>query len=531
MSIGKFSNESEMISWARIFASLFCIVFIRIALESYSNLNQEGVFMPWQSFLLHIPLSYLAIYLSLLIVLYLITKENIKEVAVFLLYIHLFILIPPVVDFFLNRGSLHEIAYLALNSKELFKYFFKAMLPFGVNGITLGMHIAVYLLSATIAFFIFKKTKNISKTILGIFCIYTVMFLYESIPSFLMIVGNAIKNISLENPLTFASFLENSLIIRISKGYPTPIEINNEILMGQIFWLLVVFQLCILFYIYEKEKFVAFISNLRIERILNYILIAFVGIFIAIHGIGYNDFYNPINLVVLSVFLVMLILNAALAININDYEDINVDAISNKDRPLIRKDFTKKEWIKVRYSIILLMSLGIFLLGRLSFFFLVLAQALYFIYSSQPLRLKRNFVSASLVIGTTVVSVAMAGFFLVSSSESIFAFPIQAILVLGITQAILSNLKDIKDYEGDKKEGIKTLPVLLGLDVSKKIIAIMYCTVFIFLPIYFNLENMFTIAVLCAIFAAYLIVKKHYQEKYIFLVMFIYMLSLFLLWR
>ena len=54
------------------------------------------------------------------------------------------------------------------------------------------------------------------------------------------------------------------------------------------------------------------------------------------------------------------------------------------------------------------------------------------------------------------------GFFMTAGTENLKVFPAKYIFgILGIF-FLVENAKNIKDIEGDKKEGIKTLPVVLG---------------------------------------------------------------------
>ena len=121
----------------------------------------------------------------------------------------------------------------------------------------------------------------------------------------------------------------------------------------------------------------------------------------------------------------------------------------------------------------------------------------------------------------------MAGFFLVSPSQHVFTFPIKAILIIGISYAILSNLKDIKDYEGDKKENMRTLPVVFGLEKSKYIIAVLCALVILFTPFFLEIYSILSVSVCTSLFLFYLFTRKEYQEKYIFLVLFLYAILLF----
>jgi len=94
---------------------------------------------------------------------------------------------------------------------------------------------------------------------------------------------------------------------------------------------------------------------------------------------------------------------------------------------------------------------------------------------------------------------------------------IYPIFLIGFTLTI--NFIDIKDYRGDKKLGIKTLPVLMGPKKSKLLIGLFFFLGYVFI---FYITQLILFIIL-AFLQFYLINKKSYKEKYIFIV---YLLSL-----
>src|ERR1035437_2231035 len=95
----------------------------------------------------------------------------------------------------------------------------------------------------------------------------------------------------------------------------------------------------------------------------------------------------------------------------------------------------------------------------------------------------------------------MAGFFLLNLDKTIIAFPPGLVLSLIIFFTAVTNIRDIKDYEGDRADGIKTLPVLLGLNKSKKLIAGTICFFFLLIPWYFNAQFLFIPSIIAAVFS------------------------------
>lgn len=516
--------EEKESPWLNIFLSLFGIFFLRILLESFSSpINIEGDFINWQGFFLHIPLSYLAIYLSLVLFIFFVTRERIKKIASFLTFAHLLILLPPLVDVLITGRKPNSIGYQILNANEFQNFFGKVMFFENVSGVTYGMRMAVGLLAFFVGIFIFKNTGKYFKAMIGFVGTFAILFFYAIIPSFLVFFqAFKINHIFLPQRI-FNLLIEKSWILN-SSGLN--MEIAYDVVMAQLFFLLVAIQLLAVFYFFKKDVWLLVFQNIRAERILNYGILVVIGILVAQKNAGALNFNNVINLITIFVFGLLVVANALVAIFVNDLRDVSIDRISNKERPLAAGRIKKKEWLTICFGFLIFLIYGLLLFNSRVVFFMLLTQLLFFVYSVEPLRLRMNFISASLVIGATTASMALAGFFLVSADDSIYAFPLKILLAVFLSQAILSNMKDIKDYEGDKKEGVRTLPVILGIDRSKKVIALLYALVFISIPLAFNLSQMKVTSLFFALLVYYLFTKKEYREKYIFYTMFLYLLFL-----
>src|SRR5207249_4862472 len=139
---------------------------------------------------------------------------------------------------------------------------------------------------------------------------------------------------------------------------------------------------------------------------------------------------------------------------------LSIDRISNFGRPLPSGQITKGEMGQIGLVWLSVSVIGSWCAGFYPFFINIVCIASSCIYSSPPLRFKRVPLLSSFLIGVAVLSTVMAGFFFVSVDKRIAAFP--ALVGLGIVAVftLVTNIRDIKDVEGDRKEGVKTLPVL-----------------------------------------------------------------------
>ncbi|NTW26856.1 MAG: UbiA family prenyltransferase [Candidatus Moranbacteria bacterium] len=524
------SQENEPFSLFKIIATVFSIIFIRIFIENFSSPSGTGYFFSWQGILLHASMYFFSVFLSLALLTRIFTKESFENILTLLTKIFTFILIAPLFDLALDGSIASSMRYVPVNFESIIPFFFKMMNPFSSQGITVGMHISAYLIFISLAIFVYKKTNSLLKSFFFLFASYFLIFLYAIIPG--IITMFTADNMPVA--LTYALILKQSWITTTIENlfsFQDTLwqgDYMHDILMARIFWILIFAQTTIIFFIANPKLRTPLRKNLRIERIVFWFIVAAIGIFTSQKKSGSIDIQNAANIITLIIFFILIALNAWLAIFINDAEDVKIDAISNKNRPLAKKEISAKDWNEIQLMLFIFIVFGLATINKATALLLILAQSAYYIYSARPLRLKKHFIFSSILVGSAAVFISMAGFFLVSPDQHITAFPAKLIFLIGISFAIISNKKDIKDYEGDKKDGMRTMPVVFGQKKANYIIATLYGLIVILMPIILNIYSMLPIAACIALFAFFLFTKKTYEEKYIFLLFFIYMLTLFL---
>jgi 4-hydroxybenzoate polyprenyltransferase len=529
-STNNITQEKEPFSLFKIITTVFSIIFIRIFIENFSSPNGTGYFFSWEGILLHASMYFFSVFLSLAILTYLFTKESLESILNYLTKIFTFILLAPLVDLAFSGTEVASMRYVPTGIENIIPLFFKLINPLSSQGITIGMHVSAYLIFISLAFFIYKKTKSVLKSFSFLILGYTVIFLYAIIPNIITLFSPT----ALPDALAYGLILKQSWItttIENAAAFQNALWQNDymhDLLMARIFWILIFLQTSTLLFLVNKKLWTTLKSNLRLERVLFWYMVAAIGIIINQKLFGSINIQNSANIISLIVFFALIALNAWLAVFINDAEDIEIDMISNKDRPLASHKVSQDDWNKIQSILFILIIFGTATFNKATAFFLVLAQAIYYIYSARPLRLKSHYISSSILVGSAAVFISMAGFFLVSTNQRITTFPASAIAIIGISFALISNKKDIKDYEGDKKENMKTMPVVFGQKNANYIIATLYGLVVISAPIILKIYSMTFFSVCIAIFAFFLFTKKTYEEKYIFLIFFIYMTTMFL---
>ena len=126
----------------------------------------------------------------------------------------------------------------------------------------------------------------------------------------------------------------------------------------------------------------------------------------------------------------------------------------------------------------------------------------------------------------------LAGYLFIYSSEperAFFAmtnFP-KSIIYYILFSFLALNFIDIKDYKGDKKAGIKTIPTIFGEKLGKQIIGLFFIINYLLLYFLFTFEFYFLIMFLFLGFLQYYFInKKKYDERYIFIIYFITLINI-----
>ena len=150
---------------------------------------------------------------------------------------------------------------------------------------------------------------------------------------------------------------------------------------------------------------------------------------------------------------------------VNDWFDRDVDAINEPDRPIPSGRVPGRWglWFAIGWTA--LAAVAALPLGRWGFGAVVLALALAWAYSAPPLRLKRNG-----WWGNASVGLSYEGLAWITGASLLVATPRPAptSLALALLYSIgahgIMTLNDFKAIDGDRRMGIGSLPVRLGVD-------------------------------------------------------------------
>ncbi len=506
-------------SWILSFAG---IVLIRIFLEQYSSFIPRHFILIDVPTIVHYSVFFLASIVLLMIILRLLTKTSIKELSVICL-MGLFVLwIVPLIDLAVGGVGGHILTYPLLTLKELFLRFvtfFGGHITFGA---TLGVQVEIIMVMIVCYLYVYIATKNIIRAIGASLAFYCLIFFLGSIPSLIALFFPQYHEpmTAITQSMTSSHIVENNIHPDFSGTYLGLFNLAFNKTMIGIYTIIAILSSGFLFFLTARKKFIALMKNCRPERIFHVFLLFTLGAALA-HTAWFTSWID-----IQSYILALIAFFCAGMFSIcqNDIHDETIDAISNPNRPLISKELSRNDMEMASKIFLIFAILSAYASSHYLLFFVSLSMFAYYIYSNPPLRLKRFVILSSILVSLAHLSVILAGFFLLSPDKNIIAFPFSLVVAIIVFFTIISNVRDIKDEDGDRTGGIKTLPVLLGLKKSKKIIAGMGCFLFLLIPWYFYISSLLIPSIIVAILSWHFVTTENYKEWKVFTVYLIYLI-------
>mgnify|MGYP001361362368 CR=1 FL=1 len=208
-------------------------------------------------------------------------------------------------------------------------------------------------------------------------------------------------------------------------------------------------------------------------------LIRFGNICIAISCVLMSCFFLESSELILCFQVIFLILTSMSIGNIsNDIIDSKIDNINHPNRVLPKKLISKK-----RAYTYLFINLFLLLLNSIFIPYL----AIIFLFSVNLLLLLYNIYFKHLpLIGNIIISLLLSSVFIFS--ELVFANTVNKLFIpsfFAFTISLIRELiKDLEDIEGDKRNGSRTLPILIGVKNTIMFLSFLVMTLY-FAGVYF----------------------------------------------
>ncbi len=463
---GPITVKTFLISFSAVVAVRYIIENILFGFQNYSFAFIIGS-MIQGTFLFFLMAS-----ITILTFLVFFTKERISKLANIILWGQWLIVLPPIIDKIIFKSESFWSFYIFDSVVGLFKRFFTF---FGNNpsfGITYGTRIEILLAIIGIGFYVGFKKRSFSKGLLALFFTYIILYTFAVFPSLLTFIIKGFSGsdiFKLQGADVAAQFLTSLEIFDFAKK-PAKIALHFR---ASLFYTVVLFgNLLFLQFILNKKRFLALLKNVRYPQMFfNY------GLFFV--GLAMGCFYFKRN-ISFDVFGVLVVVNLIISIFsawfysvfVNDLMDMEIDKITNKERPLIKKIFNKEEYREYEFVFMGMALLTAIVVGSKFFLIITVYLLITWVYSCYPFRLKRViFVSSVVSAGASILFLFM-GFIVLSDNQSLIGFPWRIGIFLLVVYIILIPIKDLKDIEGDKKNHISTIPILLGEDNARFVFGI-----------------------------------------------------------
>ncbi len=504
---GKFKFEFWLISFLTLISTRLLIESI---LLKFPQRNLESFI----SLFVHTFLFFILTYLVFLFFLYFLTQEKIQKIAHFLLWGFIIIIVPPIIDRIIFQDN-YKSFYLFDSFQGLIVRFFTF---FGKNpnwGITWGTRINILISIFSLGGYVYFKTKNLKKTFISIFGSYFLFFLLSSFPSLIVFGLEFFKT---------GSFLDVSYST-VAGYFLSPLNIFNLktvvlesflprklalIYLPFIFLFLTIFCFKLNF-----TKTISLIKNIRPAQLIFNLGILFIGM-----GLGW--FYYSQSLRV-DFFTILVIVNLILVVAsswvfsvvTNDFNDLEIDKISNSQRPLVDKKILKQEYKIFGWFNLLFSLLGSILISPVVFLIVLSYHFLTFVYSCYPFRLRRFIGISNLLISLSSLNFLIIGFLIFSENQILENFNWKIYWFLFLAYLLMSPLKDLKDFKGDKKNKIITLPTLIGKEKTRLLMAGLLFSLYLSSVYLLREPKLFLPALLIGSASFFVTENQKIKEKYL----------------
>lgn len=478
MILGIENCHANLLSF--VFSLLFFIQ-LRGLLEDFSGKTGIDPLMH-----LHFILYYFAVILAIVTCLKIFTRHSALAIFRVIVFFFPLILLGPTIDICLFGFTETRITYLGPQSPEQlairFLTFFGA---YSGTGATTGLRIHLFMIISSIFFYSYLKSgRSLSRAAFSSFFSYCILFLSSISPAIL--------------------------------DFLTGLSYSDQYL-SMYFFILVVSFLTILLFISNRHFFEIIFKDARFLRITYYLILVLLGM-----ALGYKQFSTMPEALIFKLFFLLVVIVLAIFFSIvsNNEADVEIDKISNKDRPLLQKNFSVNDYRFFGYICLALSLIGGYILSYQIFLLTFLFIGNYFIYSMPPIRFKRVPVLSKLTIALNSWFMALASFslFLSPGKSGLYflsLFPGEYILFF-ILLILPANFIDLKDFDGDKAAGINTLPVISGLAKAKRLIGFFFALPCAYLAYLDNERLLF-----CTLFSLMLYRytnEEKYNEKKLFAV-------------
>ncbi len=457
--------EKNELSYGSFLCAFISLIFLRLLVE-----NTVGGF-PTRPFLYfffefsHTLLFFLFSFLLFLPLLSSFARSTLKATTNILLFGFLIILTPPLIDWYISGGTGYWSFYEFDGIRGLIGRYFSFFGSTPEIGVTYGVRIEVTLSILLFALYIFLKTKDFFRVLIGSIASYTVFFILGTFPSYITIafLGFSKGFLAVTEADVAGLFLSpNNIFFRSLIDPVSALNFKASLVYG----LLLILTIGLFLFFSQRKMFLALFHNVRFPQVIYHEGLALLGVISAFFFVHLP--FDPSFFDILAILMLIAAVISAwiTSVIMNDLSDQNIDAMTNPTRPLPTNTIDLNTYSTIGISFFIA---SLILAGIISFKILLIIlcyQAIAWVYSAPPFRLKRFPLIATLSAACASLLILLSGFFLVAP-EGLHTFPKPLLFFLLIAYTLVLPIKDFKDIQGDRADGVFTLPVLLGESMAK----------------------------------------------------------------
>ena len=222
------------------------------------------------------------------------------------------------------------------------------------------------------------------------------------------------------------------------------------------------------------KKLKAIWELMRLEHGIMLFLAILIGSIISQKTL-FNEIIPPLDKVILTFFTALFL--EASTFSLNDYYDLHIDKLNKRtDRPLVRGDIKPKTALYLFYVLFPLGLICSFFVNMTCFIIALVTALLSVLYDVKMKKIK--------IIGNFYIAYIMAIPFIFGGATVVDYYSISflkinpAIYTIALIAFIAGSgremMKDVMDFKGDKKEGVKSFPKYIGIRKTNIIAGIFY---------------------------------------------------------
>ncbi|MCU0663015.1 MAG: UbiA family prenyltransferase [Myxococcota bacterium] len=439
------SLESEDVPLSACLLTFFSAVMVRTGVEMFSD-SDALVQLSLLRFL-HYTLFYLSLLGGLSLILSALGRVPLVRVIKVVGPAFLVLLVAPITDLIATGGQGMNMSYLRPGiHDDLWMQYLTFFHVYREGGASHGIRLELAIVIVSTAVYLRHKGAAAWRCALGAIAVYTFVFLNGML-------------------LFWMQWTYQLFNVR-------PIYDDRMAIYFLSTWLF--FVAAALALLCNRTYFLAMWKDLRWMRLGHYLLMYLLGVAFAVcEG---KLALEPVRLFELVLLPMALIPAVLFTIVTNNIVDLPIDQISSPNRPLFKPGIDHRTYAQTQGAFLAAAIYYAALAGPLGCMAILAFTGAYYLYSMPPVRFKRVPVLSKLTIAVCTLAMLSAGYGIAGGNFTELPSSLIAFFLVPFTLAV--NFIDLKDYDGDKAAGIRTLPVLIGMRPAQLIIAALFVALY-----------------------------------------------------